>query len=59
MVGPFRRRRRRIAATRLDLYASYRAGNKRKGILLAFAIGSEVAAVMFLGAAIGLVIAHG
>jgi hypothetical protein len=50
--------RRRVAVTRLKLYATYRRANRRKGLLLALAILSEVAAVMLLGSAIGLVIAH-
>jgi hypothetical protein len=49
--------RRRVAATRLRLYASYRRGNRRKGILLALAIACEVGAVILLAVAISLVIA--
>jgi hypothetical protein len=51
--------RRRVAATRLRLYASYRRGNRRKGILLALAIACEVGAVILLAVAISLVIADG
>jgi hypothetical protein len=49
--------RRRVAATRLKIYASYRRGNRRKGILLALAIACEVCAVFLLAVAIALVIA--
>jgi hypothetical protein len=49
--------RRRVAATRLKIYASYRSGNRRKGILLALALACEVGAVFLLAIAIALVIA--
>jgi len=50
--------RRRVSSTRVSMIASYQEVNRSKAIVLAFAIGSEVAAVLFLAVAIGLVIAH-
>jgi hypothetical protein len=50
--------RRRVAATRIVIYHSYRRVNKFKSFILAWAIASEVAAVVFLAVAIGLVSAH-
>jgi hypothetical protein len=50
--------RRRIAVTRLKLYASYRRGNKEKGILLGVAILTELLALSVLAVGIGLVLAN-
>jgi hypothetical protein len=55
---PPRIARRRVAATQVVIYHSYRKVNRFKAFMLAGAIGSEVIAVMFLAVAIALVIKH-
>jgi Kef-type K+ transport system membrane component KefB len=50
--------RRRVSSTRIAMIESYQQVNRWKAIALAFAIGSEVAAVLFLAVAIGLVITN-
>lgn len=55
---PPRIARRRVAATHVVIYHSYRKVNRFKAFMLTGAIASEVAAVILLAVAIGLVIKH-